>query len=172
MRKKVLFLKSHFHKGWHRLIFINCLHKCDKTLFYSIVIWYFFQRIEIDWFQLGLTKCADTFIGIPGRLRGISGGEKKRLSFASEVWLTNILSAFSTITSMIIENRALWLARNFALSRYNLRAVIIALKASSFQNGSQIFGCFGVGNWSIILFSQIIINVIILKQLGDVNIGE
>ena len=26
-------------------------------------------------------------IGIPGRLRGISGGEKKRLSFASEVQL-------------------------------------------------------------------------------------
>ncbi|XP_074623196.1 protein white-like isoform X4 [Acropora palmata] len=35
--------------------------------------------------QLGLTKCAETYIGIPGRLRGISGGEKKRLSFASEV---------------------------------------------------------------------------------------
>ena len=76
---------------------------------------------------------------------------------------------------MSIENRTLWLARSFALSRYNHRAVIIALKASSFQNGSQIFLCFGVGNWSIILFSQIIINVIILKQLvtsGDVNIGE
>ena len=76
---------------------------------------------------------------------------------------------------MTIENRALWLARSFALPRYNHRAVIIALKASSFQNGSQIFWCFGVGNWSIILFSRIIINVIILKQLvasGDVNIGE
>lgn len=36
-------------------------------------------------FQLGLVKCADTLIGIPGRMRGISGGEKKRLSFASEV---------------------------------------------------------------------------------------
>ena len=50
-----------------------------------------------------------------------------------------------------------------ALSRYNHRAVIITLKASSFRNGSQIFWCFGVGNWSIILFSRIIINVIILK---------
>ena len=76
---------------------------------------------------------------------------------------------------MTIENRKLWLARSFALSRYNHHAVIIALKASSFQNGSQIFWCLGVGNWSIILFSQIIINVILLKQLvasGDVNIGE
>lgn len=42
-------------------------------------------RVEDVILQLGLTKCADTFIGIPGRLRGISGGEKKRLSFASEI---------------------------------------------------------------------------------------
>ena len=39
---------------------------------------------------------------------------------------------------MIIEDRALWLARSFSSSRHNHRAVIIALKASSFQNGSQI----------------------------------
>ena len=81
----------------------------------------------------------------------------------------------SIVTLMIIENRALWLARSFASFRYNHQAVIITLKASSFQNGSQICWCFGVRNWSIILFSWIIINVIILKQLvasGDVNIGE
>lgn len=36
-------------------------------------------------YKLGLKKCADTVIGIPGRVRGISGGEKKRLAFASEV---------------------------------------------------------------------------------------
>ena len=40
---------------------------------------------------------------------------------------------------MIIENRVLWLARCFALSRYNHRVVIITLKARSFQNGSQLF---------------------------------
>jgi len=42
-------------------------------------------RVDEVILQLGLTKCADTYIGIPGRLRGISGGEKKRLAFASEV---------------------------------------------------------------------------------------
>ena len=44
--------------------------------------------------KFGLTKCADTFIGIPGRLQGISGGEKRRLSFASElsVCLPNTVS--------------------------------------------------------------------------------
>ncbi|XP_048586783.1 protein white isoform X3 [Nematostella vectensis] len=35
--------------------------------------------------ELGLLKCADTVIGTPGRVRGISGGEQKRLSFASEI---------------------------------------------------------------------------------------
>uniref|UniRef100_K1QMC2 Protein white n=1 Tax=Magallana gigas TaxID=29159 RepID=K1QMC2_MAGGI len=39
-------------------------------------------------FRLGLTKCADTFIGTPGKVKGISGGEMKRLSFASEL-ITN-----------------------------------------------------------------------------------
>ncbi|XP_071526746.1 protein white isoform X2 [Panulirus ornatus] len=38
--------------------------------------------------ELGLTKCSDTKIGVPGRIRGISGGEMKRLAFACEV-LTN-----------------------------------------------------------------------------------
>lgn len=48
-------------------------------------------------FKLGLTKCADTFIGIPGRLRGISGGEKKRLSFASEVKLIRLNYEFLVV---------------------------------------------------------------------------
>jgi len=34
---------------------------------------------------MGLSKCADTVIGIRGRLKGISGGEMRRLCFASEV---------------------------------------------------------------------------------------
>ena len=69
------------------------------------------------------------------------------------------LSKISIITLMIIKNRAVWLARSFTSSHYNHCPVIITLKASSFQNGSQICWCFRVGNWSIILFSQIIIHV-------------
>ena len=43
---------------------------------------------------------------------------------------------------MIIENRALWLARSFALSRYNHHAVIITLKASRlavFKTAARFF---------------------------------
>ena len=38
--------------------------------------------------ELGLTKCKNTVIGQSGRIKGISGGEMKRLALASEV-LTN-----------------------------------------------------------------------------------
>lgn len=37
--------------------------------------------------QLGLMKCQHAMIGIPGVRKGLSGGERKRLSFASQVQL-------------------------------------------------------------------------------------
>lgn len=46
------------------------------------------QRVDDVIQELGLGKCANTQIGIPGKFVGISGGERKRLAFASEV-LTN-----------------------------------------------------------------------------------
>ena len=45
------------------------------------------ERVEEVMFQVGLTKVADVMIG-GEKIKGISGGEKKRLSFASAV-LTN-----------------------------------------------------------------------------------
>lgn len=41
--------------------------------------------------QLTLTRCQDTIIGVAGKIKGISGGEMKRLSFASEVKTTHEL---------------------------------------------------------------------------------
>lgn len=46
------------------------------------------KRVEEVISELALTKCQDTRIGVPGKTKGISGGEMKRLSFAAEV-LTN-----------------------------------------------------------------------------------
>ncbi|KAK7066128.1 ATPase activity protein [Halocaridina rubra] len=43
------------------------------------------ERVNEVMTELSLNKCADTLIGIPGRLKGISGGETKRLAFACEV---------------------------------------------------------------------------------------
>ncbi|KAL1497603.1 hypothetical protein ABEB36_008533 [Hypothenemus hampei] len=46
------------------------------------------KRVDEVIHEMNLNKCENTCIGIPGRLKGISGGELKRLSFAAEV-LTN-----------------------------------------------------------------------------------
>ena len=47
------------------------------------------NRVDEVIHELGLTKCQNTVIGNPERgVKGISGGERKRLAFASEV-LTN-----------------------------------------------------------------------------------
>ena len=35
--------------------------------------------------ELGLTKCQNVLIGEPGVTKGLSGGERKRLSFAAQV---------------------------------------------------------------------------------------
>ena len=46
------------------------------------------ERIELVMQELCLKKSEHTLIGVPGRIKGLSGGEMRRLSFASEV-LTN-----------------------------------------------------------------------------------
>lgn len=46
------------------------------------------RRVKQVLNELGLNKCSNTLIGVPGRLKGASGGERKRLAFASEL-LTN-----------------------------------------------------------------------------------
>ncbi|CAK5076470.1 unnamed protein product [Meloidogyne enterolobii] len=43
------------------------------------------RRVQGVIAELGLKKCANTLIGWPNRLKGLSGGERKRLAFASEI---------------------------------------------------------------------------------------
>jgi ABC-type multidrug transport system ATPase subunit len=43
------------------------------------------RRVQNVMSELGLKNCANTIIGSPHRLKGLSGGERKRLAFASEV---------------------------------------------------------------------------------------
>ena len=46
-------------------------------------------------FQLGMLDLADDRIGLPGYSKALSGGERKRLSFASEVEMSSHLLQFS-----------------------------------------------------------------------------
>lgn len=65
---------------------LKALLRMDKHLTYAERM----QRVEEVLDELGLTKCADTLIGEPERaIKGISGGEKRRLAFATEVILVS-----------------------------------------------------------------------------------
>ena len=56
--------------------------------------------------KLGLTKAQHTRIGSHGMNKSISGGERKRLAFASEVGIP--VFNFSEVLSEIVLNSASW----------------------------------------------------------------
>ncbi|XP_071526749.1 protein white-like isoform X2 [Panulirus ornatus] len=66
-----------------QLIF-QAMLRMDRYLSYEERI----KRVNQVIMELGLMKCENTLIGVPGQNKSISGGEMKRLSFACEV-LTN-----------------------------------------------------------------------------------
>ena len=74
------YYQTQFSQSIHILLFSMCT--IWTLMFISLLKC---TLLLVSMFQLGLTKCADTMIGTPGRIKGISGGEMKRLSFASEV---------------------------------------------------------------------------------------
>ena len=43
------------------------------------------RRVDELLQELGLKKCENTRIGVPGQMKGISGGEMKRLAIACEL---------------------------------------------------------------------------------------
>jgi len=60
-------------------------------------------RVEEVINELGLRKCAATVIGNPDRgVKGISGGERKRLSFASEVSIELLIVIFEIVAYLIV----------------------------------------------------------------------
>lgn len=71
---------------WHAIYNIQLI-KCNGIMhhIYNCVPVLNPHNIKFIPSQLSLTKCQNTLIGITGRIKGISGGEMKRLAFACEV---------------------------------------------------------------------------------------
>ena len=67
---------------YEHLVFQAALRMSKETKDYRL------RRVDEVIKEMGLTKCKETLIGTPGMSKTISGGEMKRLSFASEI-LTN-----------------------------------------------------------------------------------
>lgn len=54
--------------------------RLDRRMSYKDKI----KKVDEVLADLSLVKCQNTIIGVTGRIKGLSGGERKRLSFASE----------------------------------------------------------------------------------------
>lgn len=59
---------------------LKAMLRLDRRLSYKDKI----KKVDEVLADLSLVKCQNTTIGVTGRIKGLSGGERKRLSFASE----------------------------------------------------------------------------------------
>ncbi|XP_071490677.1 protein white-like [Diadema antillarum] len=88
---------------------------------------------------LGLSKCADTVIGNPDRgIKGISGGERKRLSFASEV-LTNPALMFCDEPTSGLDS---YMAQNVVSTLRDLASEGRTILSTIHQPSSEVFAMF------------------------------
>ncbi|XP_062517485.1 protein white-like [Corticium candelabrum] len=104
------------------------------------------KRVELVLEEMGLKKCANTVIGIPGKLKGISGGEKKRLSFASEILTNPPLLFADEPTSGLDSFMAETVVRVLQTMAANGKTVLCTIH----QPSSEIFEMFG----SVLLLAE------------------
>lgn len=96
------------------------------------------QKVEDVIRELGLSKCVNTVIGTPGRVKGISGGERKRLAFASEVLSNPPLIFCDEPTSGLDSYMAKNIVQTLKLLVSNGRTIITTLH----QPSSEVFEMF------------------------------
>lgn len=96
------------------------------------------QRVEDVMIELNLVHCANTYIGIPGTLKGISGGETKRLAFACEV-LTNPPIMFCDEPTTGLDS---FMAQNIVEVMMNLAKKGMTIISTIHQPSSEVFAMF------------------------------
>lgn len=88
--------------------------------------------------DMGLKKCEDTLIGIPGMTKGLSGGEKKRLAFASEM-LTRPSALFCDEPTSGLDS---YMAQSVVESLISLARKGRTVLCTIHQPSSQVFAMF------------------------------
>jgi len=96
------------------------------------------QRVEEVMRELGLKKCEKTLIGVQGRIKGISGGEAKRLAVASEV-ITNPPLLFCDEPTSGLDS---YMAQNVVEVLKNLSDQGKTIVCTIHQPSSQVFAMF------------------------------
>lgn len=96
------------------------------------------SRVEQVLVELGLAKCQNTTIGWPGTVKGISGGEMKRLAFASEV-LTNPSIMFCDEPTSGLDS---FMAQNVVSVLRDMAAQGRTIVCTIHQPSSEVFAMF------------------------------
>lgn len=96
------------------------------------------RRVRQVMTELGLNKCAVTRIGIPGRIKGISGGEKKRLAFACEMITNPLLLLCDEPTSGLDS----FMAQSVVRAMKRLAGLGKTVIATIHQPSSEVFAMF------------------------------
>merc|ERR1712142_1402784 len=96
------------------------------------------ERVEAVIHELGLSKCANTVIGKAGEVKGISGGQMKRLAFASEVLTNPSIFFCDEPTSGLDSYMATSVVETLRALAKQVRTVICTIH----QPSSQIFQLF------------------------------
>ncbi|XP_012258088.2 protein white isoform X2 [Athalia rosae] len=126
-------------------LFIGTLTVKEHLVFQAMVrmdrhIPYRHRMLRVDEViaELALTKCRNTVIGIPGRVKGLSGGEMKRLSFASE-YLTDPPLMFCDEPTSGLDS---FMAHQVVSVLKNLTAGGKTIIATLHQPSSELFALF------------------------------
>ncbi|XP_068244972.1 protein white-like isoform X2 [Palaemon carinicauda] len=96
------------------------------------------KRVDEVILELGLTKCQDTLIGVPGKTKSISGGEMKRLSFGCEL-LTNPALLFCDEPTSGLDS---FMAQNVVAVMKRMAEKGKTVITTIHQPSSEVFGMF------------------------------
>ncbi|XP_064110932.1 protein white-like [Macrobrachium nipponense] len=116
-----------------QLIF-QALLRMDKFCSYDERI----KRVDEVILELGLFKCQDTLIGVPGKTKSISGGEMKRLSFGCEL-LTNPSLLFCDEPTSGLDS---FMAQNVVAVMKQMAEKGKTVITTIHQPSSEVFGMF------------------------------
>ncbi|ROT66058.1 putative protein white [Penaeus vannamei] len=116
-----------------QLIF-QALLRMDRHVTYDERI----KRVNQVIMELGLVKCENTLIGVPGKAKSISGGEMKRLSFACEI-LTNPSLMFCDEPTSGLDS---FMAQNVVAVMKNMAERGKTIISTIHQPSSEVFAMF------------------------------
>ncbi|KAJ0801467.1 putative ABC-type xenobiotic transporter [Helianthus annuus] len=109
------------------------------------------EQAELIILELGLTRCRDSIVGGP-LIRGVSGGERKRVSIGQEMLVNPSLLLLDKLTSGLDSTTTLRLMATLNGLARGGRSVVTTIH----QPSSRLYACIGclIGLWYCLMAAQ------------------